>query len=153
MTELKTWAQRAGTHLTNLQNAFDAADAQRHLSALQGQLERLGLHVVNLQNEVNAIRDNSRAWADPFRGVERQVEQAGLRINHLEFEIGKNQTETRFAQRTLEQMASRRSSLEQQLSRVDERQAEDAAFIKAIVAEHAALLQRFVADDSAVLQQ
>ncbi|MFN2476105.1 MAG: hypothetical protein ABR526_07180 [Chthoniobacterales bacterium] len=153
LSALQGQLDRLGTHVGNLQNAFDAADAERHLAALQGQLDRLGAHVVNLQNEVNAIRDTSRSWGEPLRAVDRQVEQEGLRINHLQFEIGKNQTETRFAQRTLEQMASRRSSLEQQLTRLDDRQAEDAAFIKAIVSEHAALLQRFVTDDAAVLQR
>lgn len=76
-----------------------------------------------------------------------------MQINHLEFEIGKNQTDTRFAQRTLDQMASKRSSLEQQLMRMEERNADDAKFLKAIVSEHASLLRRFVADDTAVLQE
>ena len=133
---LQTFAERGGA-------SNGSSDAQEHLTLLQGQLDRLGAHVVNLQEEVNALR---RASTDPIRAVERQAEQLGLQINHLQLEIGKNSAETRFAQRSLEQMTSQRSGLELQIARLEERQAEDAKFLKAIVAEHAALLQRFASE-------
>jgi chromosome segregation ATPase len=145
---------RLGAHVVNLQNEVDASGVRTHLAALQGQLDRLGAHVVNLQDEVNAVREPSRSWADPLRAVERHAEQLGLQINHLQLEIGKSQGETRFVQRAFDDLAAKRSNIEQQLMRLDERQADDAKFIKAIVAEHAALLQRFAAsDDPALLQQ
>lgn len=119
---------------------------QEHLTALQGQLDRLGQHVVNLQGDVNAL--GSSVGPEQLRGVERQVEQIGQQVNQVQLDIAKNNADTRFAQRMLEQMTSKRSDLEQQLMRLEQREAEDAAFIKAIVAEHSALLQRFIGNEA-----
>ena len=137
LRDLQAQADRLGAHLRNFEN--EARPAVHHVHALQGQTDRVGEHVLNVQRDLASA-------IEYLRGVQTQADGLGVQLNQLQLDVGKSSSETAFVRRAVDELATRRGKIEQQLSRLEDKHGSDANFIKATVAEHSAVIARLLGD-------
>lgn len=151
LTNLQTQVDTSGEHLRNLQRTAD------QLLAIYDQNERAAEHLRNLQVQVDR-------QADFLQGLREQVERDGEHLRHLQDTANTSGEHLRNLQdeadraveqlRDLRPLAPTTARLEAQivhledvrrtLSRLEERQASDAIYLRGQLAHHVALLQQTV---------
>ena len=132
------WMQAAQGLVSQQQAQLDSQQAQ--IDAQQGrlpaQLEQHGAHLRNLQVEVDRQKDHSTGAraeldrnAEKLRDLQEQMDRSGTHLRNLQGEIALR--------------AQHLHESQQMLIRLEERQVNDAIYIKGQLAQHGALLQQW----------
>ena len=119
--------ERAAEHLRNLQVQVDRQ--AEHLRDLQEQEERQNTHLRNLQDTATASGEHLRNLQDETdRAAEQAKDVAPLKVTSARLEA------------EVEQLANLRLTL----GRLEERQTNDAIYLKAQISQHSTLLQQWL---------
>jgi len=118
MTGLRRDFDRAGEHLKNLQAQVDG------VIELRNDLSRVGEHLKNLQVESERMREG-------LNNLQQRMELRAQQDRHLE--------------QQLQAEIGNRAAIQHSVESIEQRQTNDAAFIKAELSHQAALLQSWLA--------
>jgi O-antigen chain-terminating methyltransferase len=83
-----------------------------------------------------------------LRNLQTQADRLGVHINNLQGFVDKHSAEATAVQRGLEQRLNDQAGLQQKISGIEERTADDAAFIKGQLSEYGGVLRRLLGADS-----
>ena len=126
--DLQQQLNRAGEHLRNLQAQADATGS--HLGQLEAQFK---------QGDRDAQVDHALAHLKDLQG---QADRLGVHINNLQGFVDQQTAETHALQRSLRQRLDDHAGLDRKLDEMDERQTNDAIFVKGELSEQQSLLQQ-----------
>ncbi|MBA2270153.1 MAG: methyltransferase domain-containing protein [Chthoniobacterales bacterium] len=158
---LRSDVTRSSEHLRNLQGQVDATG--EHLRNLQGtadrllaiseQNERAAEHLRNLQTQVDreteylaSVRERLERDAEHLRNLQAQSDRSGEHLRHLQDEAERAADQLKDFERiriTLARVEAEMTHLtdvRSMLSRLEERQANDAVYLKGQISQHASLL-------------
>lgn len=139
--DLRRQMDRAGEHLRNLQAQADATGS--HLAKLEA-------HWNTRFDEGNRDAQINHALAH-LKDLQGQADRLGVHINNLQGFVDQHTAEARAVQQSLEQRLNDSGDLDQKLDRrleqLDERQANDAIFVKGELSEQQSLLQQLLGTD------
>ena len=161
VTDLREQTQRHSEHLRNLQSQADVTgehvrNLQRtaeQLVALHDQAERAAEHLRNLQvqadrqsEQLEGVRDQLLRDAEHLRNLQAQANQAGEHLRHLQDESERATDQLKDFDRIkvttarIETEIAHLADFRRTLSRLEERQASDAIYLKSQIAQQASML-------------
>ncbi|MGI8820646.1 MAG: methyltransferase domain-containing protein [Chthoniobacterales bacterium] len=153
LDRLRETSERQGEHLRNLQVQMDRQrDASR---GLRSDLDATGEHLRNLQVQMDGargLRSDLDLAGEHLRNLQAAFDTAGEHLRNLQGEAARHEQriahllqmaqDHAISRAELQAHVNHFSDLRQSLTRLEERQADDAIFIKGELSRHGTWLQR-----------
>jgi O-antigen chain-terminating methyltransferase len=155
LSEWRTELDGIGKHLRNLQSISDRNCAtevalEKGQGELQSSFERLREDLRALRNNHKKLQDGLEGLGKDFQALRSDAEHSGEHLRNLQDETGRNRTAAGVFQRELDVLIADQTTLNGQLSRLEERLTTEGAFLRAQLSQHSSLFQRGSAKQPAV---